>query len=1031
MLTTARRLLVCCYCLLAGLPAWAGPGPVTGPGRAAAAAVSPDSAVVHLGAGLAHATTMQQLAGARRWRYQPGWPAGWASPATRDLGWPLAATDFAVGQEPPGWRGTGCFRLRFTLDSALLGQPLALYFAQDGASEIYLDGRLLGQYGTPGTSAGTTRAVRPRFSLLPLVLAGPGPHLLAVRYARFGAWPLPEAGFTVWVAPAERLVAERVRQARSDTLALIIVSSAGLLAVLHLFLFLFDRSQRANLYFSCSMAVAAGTFLLVLLRATLPDESVRWWTQLGYQAGTAASSGLLLLFLYTSCGLRPPRRWLALLALTSLAHVGWWLAHPTDSNQIPKVALWVYGLAWLDMLRVVGRAAWRRQPGSGLLVVGTVGALLVPFVASPTFHIVRLLDGPHFLAAQLAIQLCGLMLPVCMSVYLARDFATTRRHLEVQLRQVAQLSTQNLAQETERRQLVSAQNERLEATVLARTEEVSRQNHTLAAQRDEISAQADRLRLLDQEKTRFFTNITHELRTPLTLILGPVAQIADDTREPATRQRAELAQRNAQRLLLLTNQLLDLSRLEAGQQVLHPVSGEVVGFVRGLLGSFESLAQQRGLHCTFEADAPALHVQFDPDMLEKLLTNLLSNAFKFTPPAGVVAVALRQLNGPAGSLPGGPAAATTRWVELTVRDTGCGIAPDQLPHVFDRFYQVDDSTTREQEGTGIGLALTKELVELQAGTIALASELGRGTTAVVQLPLAAAPAPARPEPADAGPARPEPADTGPVAAVAAPAGPALVPGAAPAEAPLLLLVEDNAEVRAYLRTLLAADYQLLEAENGLIGVALAVEQLPDLVLTDAMMPRLDGYGLCRTLKQDERTSHIPVVLLTAKTDLPSRLLSLETGADAYLTKPFQRAELLAQLRNLVAGRQQLQEAYRRGVVGLAAPAGPPSKEQAFLAKVKQVVEQHLADETLSVDRLSQELQLSRTQLHRKLKALTAQSPGDFIRLVRLQRAHELLAAGAATVAEIAYQVGYGNPASFSTSFSRHFGYAPRQVKAAP
>jgi signal transduction histidine kinase/DNA-binding response OmpR family regulator len=998
MLLSVRFLLVCC--LFGWLPTWAGPGP------GAVVSAAPDSAVVHLPATLARASTMQRLGGRRQWRYRPGWPAGWASPATNDHTWLLARTAFAVGREPPGWRGTGCFRLRFTLDSALLGQPLGLYVAQDGASDIYLDGHWLGSYGTPGTSAGTTQAVRPRFRLLPLVLTGPGPHLLAVRYSRFGAWPLPEAGFTVWVAPAERLVAERVRQARSDTLSLIIITSAGLLAVLHLCLFLFDRSQRANLYFSGCMAVAAGTFLMVLLRATFSDESVRWWTQLGYQAGAAVSSGLLLLFLYTSFGRSPSRLWLGLLALTSLGHVGWWLAHPTDGNQVPAVALAIYGIAWLDALRLVGWATWRRQPGSGLLVVGTVGALLVPLVASPAFHIVHRLDGPDFLAAQLVIQLCGLLLPVCMSVYLAREFAATRRHLERRLRQVEQLSSQTLAQETERRQLISAQNERLEATVRARTEEVRQQNLTLAAQRDELSTQADRLRQLDQEKTRFFTNITHELRTPLTLILGPAAQIADDAREPATRQQAALVQRNAQRLLLLINQLLDLSRLEAGQHPLHPVPGELVGFVRGLLGAFESLAQQRDLDYTFAADGPALHVHFDPDALEKVLTNLLTNAFKFTPTAGAVAVELRWAS---------PSATTE--VVLTVRDTGCGIAPDQLPHVFDRFYQVDDSATREQEGTGIGLALTKELVELQHGTVALTSEVGRGTTAAVRLPLPSA------EPAQMVPA----GAWAPVADAVLPDSPdALSP---PPEAPLLLIIENHAEVRAYLRTLLAADYQLLEAENGTQGVALAIEQLPDLVLTDAMMPRLDGYGVCQTLKQDERTSHIPVVLLTAKTDLPSRLLGLDTGADAYLTKPFQRAELLAQLRNLVNGRRHLQEAYQRNAGG-SSVAALPSKEQVFLAKVKHLIELHLADETLSVDLLSQELHLSRTQLHRKVKALTGQAPGDFIRLLRLQRAHELLTAGTATITEVAYQVGYGNPASFSTSFSRHFGYAPRQVKAA-
>ena len=355
-------------------------------------------------------------------------------------------------------------------------------------------------------------------------------------------------------------------------------------------------------------------------------------------------------------------------------------------------------------------------------------------------------------------------------------------------------------------------------------------------------------------------------------------------------------------------------------------------------------------------------------------------------------------------------------LELTVRDTGCGIAVAQLPHVFDRFYQADASDTREHEGSGIGLALTKELVELHGGTIALHSEPGRGTTAVVRLPLPLA------EVGTAVPAVPTSLEiTAEKIFTDAP-----LP-TADAEAPCVLVIEDNADMRSYLRTVLAADYHLLEAPNGEAGLAMAREHLPDLVLSDAMMPRLDGYGVCRALKLDERTSHIPLVLLTAKADLPSRLQGLDIGADAYLTKPFRRDELLAQLRNLVLGRQQLQAAYRRSLAE-PAPARPPTMEEAFLARVRQAVEAALDDETLGVETLSHELALSRTQLHRKLKALTGQAPGDFIRLVRLNRAHALLAGGTATVAEVAYQVGYGNPANFSTSFSRHFGYAPSETR---
>ena len=1005
-----RGLLFLALLLGSGLP---GRPAARAAGRAARAGAPPDSAGLLLTAAQLNAPAGQRLDDAGRWRYRPGRPPGWASPATDDRAWPLARPSFLFGQGPPGWRGTGCFRLRFALAPALRGRVLALALAHEGASAVYLDGRLLGRFGTLGPAAAATRGYQPQYRTLPFALPGPGPHLLAVRYAQFGAGPLPAGGFAAWVAPEGRLVARQQQLLRLNMLNLVSVAGAGVLALLHLFLFLYYRPQRANLYFGLYLGAAAGTGLMIYLRATAMDEAARRAAYLGYGAGAALAIVLMLAFTYAVCQRPLPRGWLAALGAAGLALVAGARAWPAQNADVPLSAL--YLLAWLDVLRVLGRAVWRRQPGSWLLGLGLLGTVLTYFFVA--LDVFQFWDDRFEQVQQLTLQLGLLLLPVCMSVYLARDFATTRRRLEVQLRQVEQLSAQTLAQETERRRLVSAQNERLEATVRARTEEISRQNRALAAQKDEIAGQADRLRALDREKTRFFTNITHEFRTPLTLMLGPAAQIAADTREPATRQQAALVQRNAQRLLHLINQLLDLGRLEAGQQALGVAPGDAVAFVRGLVGAFEPLAGQRGIGYSFEADLATLAVAFDADKLEKILVNLLSNAFKFTPSAGKVVVGLHWARAAGPGLPG--------WLALTVRDTGRGIAAAQLPHVFDRFYQADASDTREHEGSGIGLALAQELVALHGGTIALASEPGRGTTATVRLPLQpaaeAAPAPPAPTGALAGWAWPAPAppDAGGLAG-----GPE--PAPAP-DAPLVLLIEDNADVRAYLRTVLAPAYQLLEAEDGAAGLALACAHLPDLVLTDAMMPRLDGYGLCRALKADERTSHIPVVLLTAKADLPSRLQGLGTGADAYLTKPFRREELLAQLRNLVLGRQQLQAAYRRALAE-ALPPGPPTLEEAFLARVRAAVEAALDDEALDVEALARALALSRTQLHRKLKALTGQAPGDFIRAVRLAHAHALLAGGAATVAEAAYRVGYGNPANFSTSFSRHFGYPPSEAR---
>ncbi|OUJ70300.1 hypothetical protein BXP70_24715 [Hymenobacter crusticola] len=949
--------------------------------------------------------TMQRLGRGNSWRYQPGQPPGWASLTTDDHTWPLESAAFSFGEGPPGWRGTGCFRIRFTLDSALVNRPLGLRILQDGGSEVYLDGHWLGGYGKVGASAATTQHERVRFQPLVFMCTTAGPHLLAIRYAKFDPWPPPYGGFSLRVATAERLIAASVAQVRLGDINFIAVTGTAVLALLHFFLYLFYPPRRANLYFSLYMASASATGLLVYLRWVATGMQAHWRAELGFTIGSLLGGMLLLTFVYSVCRITLSRPWLTGVGLAQACLLAAWLMRP-EWNLTP-VALGLSLVLWLDMFRVIAQAMRQHQPGIWLVALGTFGALLVPFIANGVWR-----SGPFDVAQQLMLQSCLLLLPICMSVYLAREFAATRRDLEAQLRQVAQLSAQTLAQQAEKHQLISAQNERLEATVQERTEEISQQNHILAAQRDEISVQADRLRVLDQEKTRFFTNITHEFRTPLTLLLGPAAQIAADTQEPATRQQATLMQGNARRLLHLVNQLLDLSRLEAGQQALHATPGDLVGFVRGLVGSFEPLAQQRGIAYLFTAEPAELWGCFDADKLEKVVVNLLSNAFKFTPSVGEIMVRLHA----APSVPGTPT-----WVELTVHDTGRGIAAAHLPHVFDRFYQADASTTREHEGTGIGLALTKELVELHSGTITLTSELGCGTTAVVRFPLLLA--------AETAAAIPnEPAGVYAAAAISQlNASAASSAASAALEAPLVLLIEDNSDVRAYVGTILGKEYQLLAAKDGEEGVALAREHLPELVLTDAMMPRLDGYGVCQQLKHDERTSHIPIVLLTAKADLPSKLQGLATGADAYLTKPFDRDELLAQIRNLLYGRRLLQETYRQSLASPPQP-GSPTMEQVFLARVRQAVESALDDENLDVETLARELALSRTQLHRKLKALIGQAPGDFIRLVRLQRAHELLVSGAVTVAEAAYQVGYGNPNNFSTSFARHFGYAPSEAR---
>ena len=553
------------------------------------------------------------------------------------------------------------------------------------------------------------------------------------------------------------------------------------------------------------------------------------------------------------------------------------------------------------------------------------------------------------------------------------------------------------------------------------------------------------LQELDRVKTDFFTNISHELRTPLTLILGPAELLADAAPDAASRQRGSLVLEQAHKLLALINQLLDLSKLDAGAVRLHPAAGDVGQLARHLALSFNSLAESRNVTLRLEVPAGPVPLVFDAAKLEEVLTNLLANALRFTPPGGQVTLRVAEppptLAAPAGA------------VELAVQDTGPGIEAADLPRVFDRFYQAEnqvaDAATRQ--GTGIGLALVRELVALHGGTVVASSPPGAGACFVVQLPRSlpsTLPAAHSQEPAAA------------VLAVAAhesvtAANSSATPGP---EAEQVLVIEDSEEVRAFIaETLAAAGYRLLLAADGLAGLALARAEVPDLVVSDVMMPNLSGYDVCAALRADPATSHVPVVLLTARTTPDDRLQGLETGAHAYLPKPFRPRELQAQVRSLLRLAQQSRARFAVPAVlevpplqdeatspphypitsspnplaaHEAAVAALPSLDQAFLAKFEAAVLTHLGDESYGVDQLGNDLHLSRTQLHRKLKALTGQAPGEYLRQTRLLRALALLQGRVGTVAEVAYQVGYGSPAHFSTAFSRHFGYPPSAAAAA-
>ncbi len=541
--------------------------------------------------------------------------------------------------------------------------------------------------------------------------------------------------------------------------------------------------------------------------------------------------------------------------------------------------------------------------------------------------------------------------------------------------------------------------------------------------------EAQKLQEMDHMKSRFFANISHEFRTPLTLILGPVEQMNSGEFRGNVKEAYDMILRNGRRLLRLINQLLDLARIEAGRMTLQTRQEDIVSFLKGLVLSFASAAERKHIALNIIAEDENLIVYFDRDKLEKIVSNLLSNALKFTPEGGMVSVQLAESSEqlPAKKLP------TAHCLLITIKDTGPGISPEQRDKIFDRFYQVDALHTREQEGTGIGLALTKELVELHHGEIIVESEVGRGTTFIVRLPLGKAHLKAEEIASDQlSVVSDQASDKLQVASGRDSDFPSIQQSLTPSiresttsDETLILVGEDNRDVRLYIRQYLEPVFKVIEAVDGLDGVEKALEIIPDLIISDVMMPKRDGNELCRILKADEKTSHVPIIMLTAKADRDSKVQGLEIGADDYLIKPFDSKELLARVHNLIKQRRQLRERFSREIVLKPREIAITPMDEVFLNKVKAVVEKYLGEEDFDVEILSREVGMSHSQIHRKLKALTNQSASQFIRSLRLHRAVELLKQKAGTVAEIAYQVGFGSQAYFTKCFHEQFGCSPK------
>ncbi len=557
----------------------------------------------------------------------------------------------------------------------------------------------------------------------------------------------------------------------------------------------------------------------------------------------------------------------------------------------------------------------------------------------------------------------------------------------------------------------------LESQVIKRTQQIEDQKLVLEQRNQQILE-------LDRIKTRFFTNISHEFRTPLTLIQGPVEEMLERPgRSAQDRNFLQLIYRNTRRLMNLVNQLLDLARIDSSKMRLELTEGDVIDFLRTVAASFSSLAETRHIAYSYQLPILVRHTWFDRDKLEKILNNLLSNAFKFTPEGGTITLKAGYVKGIHGM---------PDLLEFSVSDTGIGIPAGSLDKVFDRFYQVEESLRREGGGTGLGLSLTRDLTDLMHGEITVQSEPEKGSTFKVKIPL--------------GKDHLQPEEYTLIADQAdvekqtvRPQAPEIitesrkvmqVQPSSVTEKPMVLIVEDNKDIRQHIMQHFDRNFSLVEAIDGRAGWLIATEVIPDLVITDLMMPHMDGTELCRQLKTDERTSHIPVIMLTARASLEDKLKGLETGADDYVSKPFNMKELLVRSVNLVEQRRKLRDRFSREITLEPRDVTITSLDEKFLLRAIAIVEKNLGNEQFSVSLFCDEINMSHSTLFRKLYALTGQSPVDFINTIRLKKAAILLRRNFGNVTVVALEVGFANPSYFAKIFKKQFGIAPRQYAKA-
>lgn len=534
---------------------------------------------------------------------------------------------------------------------------------------------------------------------------------------------------------------------------------------------------------------------------------------------------------------------------------------------------------------------------------------------------------------------------------------------------------------------------------------------------------------ISETKVKLFANISHELRTPITLIIGPLLKVLESPLlDPKLKDSITLVNKNSHRLLRLINQVLDFRKMEAGQLKFEPKIGDIISFLKDEVTVFHEKALSKNIDLNFESNTNVLKTCFDPDKIEKIMFNLLANALKFTPQGGYVSVRVEIIDASKiKSIDLGlkKQIKFSQWIEIIIKDSGVGISKRNLDKVFNRFYQVQDHMKTAVGGTGIGLSIVKEMVKIHGGKIELESTEGIGTIFQIKIPLIdedeieeVAEVTSGIESGYISMKYPENENEDALDDSSSEENPK-------EKKRKILIVEDNLEMRKYIKEELQSEYEICEAINGEEGVAKAATFYPDLIISDIIMPQMDGIEFCKKIKNDEQTSHIAVVLLTARSSQENKMEGLETGADDYLIKPFYAQELKLRLRNILTTRQKLREKFGKNLNIEPNSIEITSVDQKFLSRAISIIEENMEDENFSVEKFSKLVGMSRVSLYNKLKSLTNHPVQEFIFAIRLKRAAQLLKESGMTVTEIAYSVGFKDPSHFSKLFKKQFGVSPK------